>query len=117
MAATTPMGTAARGVTNPAAGVMAARPATAPVTMPKADGALCRQERSIQVVAAAAAEMLVATKALAAMPLAARAEPALNPNQPNQSRAAPMTVVGMLWGSMGSVPTPRRAPMTRATAR
>jgi hypothetical protein len=55
--------------------------------MPKAEGALCRQERSIQVVAAAAAEVLVVTKALAAMPFAARAEPALKPNHPNQSRA------------------------------
>src|SRR5690606_2366742 len=112
-----PMGTAARGGTNPAAGVMAARPATAPVTIPRAEGALSFQERSIQVVAAAAAEVLVATKALAAMPFAARAEPALKPNQPNQSRAAPITVVGILWGSMGSVPNPLRAAMTRAMAR
>ena len=69
------------------------------------------------MVAAAAAEVLVVTKALAAIPFAARAEPALKPNHPNHSSAAPMTVVGMLCGSMGSVPNPRRAPMTRATAR
>src|SRR5512137_2150563 len=100
------MGIAARGVTNPAAEVMAASPATAPVTIPRAEGALSRQERSIQVVAAAAAEVLVVTKALAAMPLAARADPALKPNHPNQSRAAPMTVVGILCGSIGSVPKP-----------
>src|SRR5512137_226390 len=111
-----PMGMAARGVTKPAAGVIAASPATAPVTIPNAEGALCRQERSIQVVAAAAAEVLVVTISLAAMPFAARAEPALEPNQPNQSRAAPMTVVGMLCGSMGSVPKPLRAPMTMAAA-
>ncbi len=68
------------------------------------------------MVAAAAAEVLVVTKALAAMPFAARAEPALKPNHPNQSRAAPMTVVGMLCGSIGSVPKPLRTPMTIATA-
>src|SRR5512143_3206129 len=99
MAATMPMGIAANGVTKPAAGVIAARPATAPVTIPRAEGALCLQERNIQVVAAAAAEVLVVTKALAAMPFAASAEPALKPNQSNQSTAAPMTVVGILCGS------------------
>src|SRR5512146_2009242 len=106
MAAITPMGIAAKGVTKPAAGVTAASPATAPVTIPRAEGARCLQERSIHVVAAAAAAVLVVTKALAAIPLAAKAEPALNPNHPNQRRAAPITVVGMLWGSIGSVPNP-----------
>ncbi|VVB63808.1 Uncharacterised protein [uncultured archaeon] len=94
----------------------AASPATAPVTIPKALGALCLHERSIHVVAAAAAAVLVVTKALAATPFAARAEPALKPNQPNQSRAAPMTVVGMLCGSIGSVPKPFLAPITAAMA-
>ena len=54
------------------------------------------QDSSIQVVAAAAAEVLVVTKAFAATPLAASADPALKPNHPNHRRAAPITVVGML---------------------
>ncbi len=40
------------------------------------------------------------TKASAAMPLAASALPALKPNQPNQSRPAPSSVNGTLWGRM-----------------
>ncbi len=40
---------------------------------------------------AAAAEVLVTIKAEPAKPLAVNAEPALNPNQPNQSNAVPIT--------------------------
>ena len=43
-------------------------------------------------MAAAAAAKWVLTKALVANELAARALPALKPNQPNQSNAAPITV-------------------------
>src|SRR5262245_16046193 len=92
----------ATGPTKPAAGVMATSPATAPVAAPSTVG-FPRSIHSvnIQPSAAAAAAVLVARKALAARALASRALPALNPNQPNQSRAAPMTLSGRLWGGMG----------------
>ena len=66
------------------------------------------------VTVAAAAAMLVTVKALAARPFAATAEPALNPNQPNHSRPAPRTVIGMSCGS-GCVPLRARRPIMRAT--
>src|SRR5438552_19079675 len=90
------------GPTNPEAGVMATRPATAPEAAPSTVG-LPRfaHSENIQLSAAAAAAVLVARNALAASPLASSALPALNPNQPNQSRAAPVTVMGRLWGCMG----------------
>ena len=93
------------GPTKPAAGVMATSPATAPDAAPSTVG-LPRAIHSvnIQPSAAAAAPVLVARKALAARPLAASALPALKPNQPNQSRAAPMTVIGRLCGCIGWCP-------------
>jgi hypothetical protein len=48
------------------------------------------------------------------MPSAASALPALNPNQPTQSSAAPVTVKGRLCGAIYSVGKPRRFPTTRA---
>ena len=59
---------------------------------------------------AAAAAMLVTMKALAARPLAATAEPALKPNQPNHRRPAPRTVIGTSCGSIRS-PLATRRPM------
>ena len=38
-----------------------------------------------------------------AVPLAATALPALNPNQPTHSRAAPITVITRLWGGIAVV--------------
>ncbi len=71
---------------------MATRPATAPAAAPITLGFPEKaQLMPTQVRAAAAAELLVTTKALAARPPAAPALPALKPNQPNQSRAAPST--------------------------
>ncbi len=63
---------------------------------------------------AAAAAVLVTSRALAARPLAAPADPALKPNQPNHSRPAPRTVIGMSCGSIRSPLTTRR-PISRAT--
>src|SRR5512134_672964 len=90
------------GPTKPAAGVMATRPATAPEAAPRTVG-LPRELHSvnIQPSAAAAAAVLVVRKAEAASPLASSALPALNPNQPTHSSAAPITVRGRLWGCMG----------------
>ncbi len=100
--ATAPMTMEAIGVTNPAAGVIATRPATAPDAAPSTVG-LPRDIHSvnIQPSAAAAAAVLVVMNACAARPLAASALPALNPNQPNHSKAAPITVKGRLCGGMG----------------
>src|SRR5258706_12684947 len=99
---TAPITMEAIGVTNPAAGGMATRPATAPDAAPSTVG-LPRAIHSvnIQPSAAAAAPVFVATNALAASPLASRALPALKPNHPNQSSAAPITVIGRLCGCMG----------------
>ena len=55
--------------------------------------------------------MCVVTKALPASPLAARALPALKPNQPNQSRPAPSTANGRLCGGEER---PTRLPSSRA---
>ena len=80
----------------------ATSPATAPEAAPSTVG-LPRELHSvnIQPSAAAAAAVLVVRKAWAARPLAPSALPALNPNQPNQSKLAPMTVNGRLCGVMG----------------
>src|SRR4029077_12739090 len=84
---------------------MATSPATAPDAAPSTVG-LPRIVHSvnIQPSAAAAAAVLVAVKALAARPLASSALPALKPNQPNHSRAAPITVIGRLCGCIGWCP-------------
>src|ERR1700737_2880311 len=81
-------------LTKPEAGVIATRPATAPAAAPRTLGwRLCHQLTVIQVKAAMAVAVLVTTKALVARPPAATALPALNPNQPNQSRQAPRPVM------------------------
>ena len=75
------------GPTKPLAGVMATRPHTAPVAVATALGFLFSAQLKIsQTRAAAAAAVLVTTKALTASGEAARALPALKPNQPNQRR-------------------------------
>jgi hypothetical protein len=50
---------------------------------------------------AADAARNVFISAWAAMPSAARAEPALNPAQPNHRMPVPSTVSGRLWGGIG----------------
>src|SRR5688500_9312674 len=108
----------AMGVTNPAAGVTATSPATAPDAAPSTVG-FPRDIHSvnIQPSAAAAVAVLVVVKAWPASPLAASALPALNPNQPNQRSPAPITVSGRLCGGIGWCPYPRRFPITMAAAR
>src|SRR3546814_4720840 len=59
------------GAANPAAGVMATRPATAPVIAPSSDGLpLATRSTSVHDTAAAAVATKVLTKATAATPLA-----------------------------------------------
>src|SRR5579883_664799 len=97
-----PISKAGSGPTNPAAGVMATRPATAPEIAPSA---LARpffsHSAALQLSAAAAEPKCVATKALLAKPLEASALPALNPNHPTHSKQAPMKLSTMLCGGIG----------------
>ena len=65
---------------------------------------------------AVAAATCVVTKAFPASPSAARALPALKPNQPNHNRAVPIMVMGRLCGKKERLPQPLRLPMTRAAA-
>src|SRR6266581_3419723 len=105
------------GVTNPDAGVIATRPATAPQAAPTTlTLRWWRYAAATQVIVAAAAAVLVAMKALAARPPALTAEPALKPNQPNQRRPAPRTVIGMSCGSSFSA-LATRLPIRSATIR
>src|ERR1051325_7126188 len=90
--ATMPMTSAPVGSTQPEAGVIATRPATAPEMMPSTLG-LPRTIHSANIQASAAAAVAICVTAIAmpARPSAATSEPALNPNQPTQSSEAPIT--------------------------
>src|SRR5207237_6617784 len=106
---------AAPGDPNPAAGVMATNPATAPTAAASTEGVpRCSHESVTQVSAAMAAAVLVVTKATAATPLAASALPALKPNQPNHNSAAPRTVIVTSWGSVLRSTKPIRRPTISA---
>ena len=106
------------GPTQPDAGVIATRPATAPVAAPAILGLpVCPHDISNQVTEAIPVAVLVTVQALTAIPSDKTSLPALNPNQPNQSIEAPSTTIGMLCGSIGTFPYPSRLPRTRAPAR
>src|SRR6516165_3961030 len=106
------------GLTKPEAGVIATRPATAPDTRPRMLGFLAiHHSQTIQARAAAAVAICVAAMAIPALTLAVTAEPALNPNQPTHSNEAPITLYTRLYGAMFSLPSPWRAPSTRAQTR
>src|SRR4051794_10862638 len=102
---------AGKGFTNPDAGVIATSPATHPEMPPSILGFPLRSHSaSIHPMVAAAAPKWVATNALVATPDAAKALPALNPNQPTQSRQAPTVLRTRLWGFIGSTIYPLRLP-------
>ena len=102
----------------PHAGVMATRPETAPEARPSVVEWPSRSfSTRIQEPAAAAVATCVFMKASPAMPSTASSEPALNPNQPNHSRAAPSSTRGRLCGRIGSFGQPVRLPSTSASAR
>ena len=104
--------------TKPAAGVMATRPATAPEAAPRVVGLPWNfHSANTQASMAVAAATCVVTKAFPANPSAARALPALKPNQPNHKRAVPIMVMGRLCGKKERLPHPLRLPMTKAAAR
>src|SRR6185369_14873564 len=95
------MSSAGMGFTKPDAGVMATRPATAPEIPPRTLGLpFLIHSANIQPKAAVAAAKWVATNALLASPEAASALPALKPNQPTQSRQAPMKLSTRLCGAV-----------------
>src|SRR5437762_541544 len=77
-----------------------------------------RKSTKAQVTSAAAAAVLVLVNASAAKPFAARADPALNPNQPNHNRPAPRSTSGTLCGTIAvrlkSLRAPSRAAATSA---
>src|SRR5579862_4767983 len=86
-----PISSAGIGPTNPAAGVIATSPATAPEIAPRALARPLRiHSAPDQPMAAAAAPKCVATNAVDARPFEARALPALNPNHPTHNRQAPI---------------------------
>src|SRR5579864_5559788 len=95
---------AGMGFTNPAAGVIATSPATAPEIPPRTLGLPLRSHSAAShpTVAEAAAKW-VATKALVARLPDASALPALNPNHPTHSRHAPMKLITTLCGGIGSL--------------
>src|SRR5437868_13099142 len=109
------MTSADMGPTNPAAGVIATSPATAPEIAPKALGLRLRtHSAAIQPRAAVAAAKCVATNALVAKLPAPSALPALNPNHPTHSRHAPMKLKTTLCGGIGSCGYPKRRPRYKA---
>src|SRR5436305_1575749 len=88
------------GPTKPAAGVTATRPTTMAVAQPTAVGLPVRTKSiNVQTTSVPAGASIVDVKASAAMPLAATALPALNPNHPNHRMPAPSIVNGTLCGS------------------
>src|SRR5260370_15200371 len=109
--AVNPITSAGRGPKNPAAGVIATGPATAPEIAPSA---LARpfliHSAALQPSAAAADAKCVATKALVARLLAVSALPALNPNHPTHSKQAPMKLRTRLCGGIGCLGYPVRLP-------
>src|ERR1051326_7816112 len=102
-----PITIAASGVTKPEAGVIATKPATAPDAAPSIAGLpFLIHSATIQPNAANDAAVCVAMNALEARPFAPSAEPALNPNQPTHSIAAPITANGRLCGAIDILPNP-----------
>src|SRR5438128_2653677 len=115
MPAMNPITRAETGPTNPAAGVIATNPATAPEMAPRAVGLPLRNHSAPpHPTTAAAAPRWVATKALVARFPAPRALPALNPNHPTQSIHAPIKLNTMLCGGIGSWGYPTRLPRYKA---
>src|SRR5215471_18309879 len=111
MPAINPITSAGIGPTNPAAGVIATSPATAPEIAPSALALpFLNHSARLQLHAAAAAPKCVATKALEAREPAASALPALKPNHPTQSKHAPIKLSTKLCGGIGCFGKPMRLP-------
>src|SRR3984957_15459976 len=95
------------GATNPEAGVIVPRPATAPEIIPSTDG-LRRIDHSIapQVSAPAQAAGWGGMIATPARELAPSPDPPLKPNQPTHSNPVPTTASDRSNGDRFSVPYP-----------
>src|SRR6185436_15728565 len=103
------------GPMNPAAGVTATNPTTMAVAAPTAVAFCWRMpSRKVQTTSVPAGASMVVVNASAADPFAATALPALNPNQPNQSRPAPSKVNGTSCGTSPEDLKSRRLPTTIA---
>src|SRR5215475_13686179 len=97
--------------TNPHAGVMTTRPATAPEQNPRMLGLPLMIHSAIgHTNDATAVAIVVVMNALAATTSAATALPALNPYQPTHSMPVPIEHNTMLCGGIGSFGNPRRLP-------
>ena len=91
IAATNPMKALCAMPTKPLPGVMATNPTTAPIQKPSTEGFFPRiTSKNIHDKPAVAAAILVVAKADTANVLAPNADPALKPNQPNQSKPVPI---------------------------
>src|SRR5262245_1543745 len=85
------------GETYPAAGVIVARPATAPVRRPTNFGFFpSHQSRASQTIAANDAATSVLRNATAVTESTRNSDPALKPYQPNDSNPVPSATSGML---------------------
>src|SRR2546425_311695 len=108
------MMTAPVGFTKPQAGVITTKPATAPEQKPSTLGLPLAHHSAIgHAKEATAVAMVVVVKALAAMPSAATALPALKPYQPTHNMPVPIIQMTMLCGAMFSLPKPSRLPRTK----
>ena len=86
--------------------MIATNPTTAPMHAPSAEGFVpFIQSKKIHPSIAAAEAVFVVAKASAAVPEAPMADPALKPNQPNQSMPVPRITNGTLAGSWLSLAT------------
>src|SRR5689334_18621497 len=95
--------------TQPQAGVMATRPATAPDAAPSIVGEpLATHSPNIQAIVAAAVASSVLVNTSVAKPFASRLEPTLKPNQPTHSNAEPTMTYGTLCGGSAVWPKPMR---------
>src|SRR5512139_4269823 len=99
-----PIAIAPIGPTQPQAGVMATRPATAPDAAPSIVGVpRWIHSANDQASAAAAVARIVLANTMAVKPFASRPEPTLKPNQPTHSSEAPIITIARLWGAMAAV--------------
>ena len=103
--ASAPMTIEPIGPTQPQAGVIATRPATAPEAAPIMVGVpRAAHSANIHASVAAAVASSVLANTWPAKPEASRFEPTLKPNQPTHSNAAPIIMKGTLCGAIAALP-------------
>ena len=113
---TAPIASAPGKETNPAAGVIPTSPAMAPDARPNSVGFLLYfHSTNSQARPLMAAAVFVTRNAEAAIPSAASALPALNPNHPNHKSPAPRAVNVTLDGIIASFPYPFLFPRNKAS--